>query len=46
MSKCNKTTEGNYTVYNSGNSILKTDNGIYWLKDELGNKKSICSIGK
>ena len=44
MSKCNKTQTGNYPVYNSGNSIVKGSLGIYWLCDEIGNKKSICSI--
>lgn len=46
MSQCNKTSAGNYIIYNSGNSITKSDNNIYWLMDELGNKKVICSTNK
>ena len=44
MSQCNKTQIGSSPVYNSGNSIEKGSLGIYWLYDEIGNKKSICSI--
>ena len=44
MSQCNKTQIGSSPVYNSGNSIVKGSLGIYWLCDEIGNKKSICSI--
>lgn len=44
MSQCNKTQIGSYPVYNSGSSIVKGSLGIYWLCDEIGNKKSICSI--
>lgn len=44
MSQCNKTQTGNSTIYNSGNSITKGSFGIYWLCDEIGNQKSICSI--
>lgn len=44
MSQCNKTQTGNSTIYNSGISIVKGSLGIYWLCDEIGNKKSICSI--
>ena len=44
MSQCNKTQTGSLPVYNSGNSIVKGSLGIYWLCDEIGNKKSICSI--
>lgn len=45
MSQSNKTQEGNQTIYNSGNEIIRSNGiGIYWLKDEIGNKKAICSI--
>ena len=44
MSQCNKTQTGNSPVYNSGNSIVKGSLGIYWLCDEIGNKKVICNI--
>lgn len=44
MSQCNKTQAGNYPVYNSGNYIEKGSLGIYWLCDEIGNEKAICSI--
>ena len=45
MSQCNKTQPGNNIIYNSGNEIIKSNgSGIYWLKDEMGNKKVICNI--
>lgn len=44
MTQFNKTQSGNSPIYNSGNSIVKGSLGIYWLCDEIGNKKSICSI--
>lgn len=47
MSQCNKTQAGNQIIYNSGNEIIKSNaTGIYWLSDEIGNKKAICSIEK
>lgn len=44
MSQCNKTQVGSSPVYNSGNYISKGSLGIYWLYDEIGNKKTICNI--
>ena len=44
MSQCNKTQIGSSPVYNSGNSIAKGSLGIYWLYDEMDNKKTICRI--
>lgn len=44
MSQCNKTQAGNYVVYNSGKNIRKGSLGIYYLVDEIGNQKTICSI--
>lgn len=44
MSQCNKTQAGNIPIYNSGNYIKKGSLGVYWLCDEIGNQKSICSI--
>lgn len=45
MSQCNKSQSEGQIIYNSGNKIVKSNaTGIYWLSDEIGNKKVICGV--